>query len=95
MAMLAHQSAQTVPREAERHYICASGGEFSVRFSGGRAIVLADGKRYELEKRSLSVGIRYGSSSVAFAQDDERAVLVGAPGGPYLDCIEIPPDPVA
>lgn len=86
----------TLPRETnERHYVCAFGIEFSVRFSGARAVVFADGQRYELEARPLSVGIRYGSKAVAFAQDDNRAVLIGAAGGPYRDCIERPQDPVA
>jgi hypothetical protein len=95
-APLAEQGKRTLPRQTfEQHYACAFGVEFTVRFSGTRAIVLADGQRYELEERPLSVGVRYGSDTVAFAQDDDRAVLVGAAGGPYRDCVQLPPRPLA
>ena len=79
----------------ERHYVCAFGVEFSVRFRAERATVLAHGRRYELSSRPISVGVRYGSGKVAFAQDEDRAVLIGAAGGPYRDCIERPASPLA
>lgn len=95
-APLAEQGLRTRPPQVlERHYACALGIEFSVRFSKARAVVLAQGRRYELEARPLSVGIRYGSDTVAFAQDGDRAVLVGAAGGPYHDCVALPSEPLA
>lgn len=69
-------------------YRCAMGISFSVRFRGERATVFTRSHRYELTARPFSLGPRYGSDTVAFAQDDDRAVLIGAEDGPYRDCVK-------
>lgn len=74
-------------------YECAFGIGFSVRFDGKRATVITRNHRYELTRRRFSLGPRYGSDTVAFAQDDDRAVLIGAEDGPYRDCLEVRIDP--
>lgn len=70
-----------------RTFACDDGIEFSGQFQGDRAIISTRSHRYELKVRPSSIGVRYGSDSVAFAQDEERAVLVGAADGPYQNCI--------
>jgi hypothetical protein len=73
-------------------YECAFGIGFLVRFDGKRATVVTRNHRYELTRRPFSLGPRYGSDTVAFAQDDDRAVLIGAEDGPYRDCLEVGAD---
>lgn len=70
-------------------YECAFGIGFSVRFNGKRATVVTRNHRYELARRPFSLGPRYGSDTVAFAQDGDRAVLIGAEDGPYRHCLEV------
>ena len=72
----------------ERQYDCDGGESFSATFSEGRVRIDVDGYSYDLEKRPASVGVRYGARRVAFAQDEDRAALIGAANGPYKGCIE-------
>jgi hypothetical protein len=72
----------------ERQYDCDAGKSFSAAFSKDRVRIDTKGYSYELEKRPSSVGVRYGSKRVAFAQDEDRAVLIGAGDGPYQGCTE-------
>ena len=72
----------------ERRYDCDGGKSFSAAFSKGRVRIDTKGYSYDLEKRAASVGVRYGSKWVAFAQDEDRAVLIGAGDGPYKSCAE-------
>jgi hypothetical protein len=76
-------------RETERTYMCAFGISFSVRINGKRATVVTRSHRYELVERPFSLGPRYGSDTTAFAQDEDRVVLIGAEDGPYRNCIEV------
>ncbi|MDF7775703.1 hypothetical protein P1X14_10635 [Sphingomonas sp. AOB5] len=78
--------------EVVRTYQCAHGITFSVRVEGERATVVTRNHRYPLTRRSFSLGPRYGSDTVAFAQDEDRAVLIGAEDGPYLNCLAIGPE---
>lgn len=71
-----------------RHFTCDGGIGFSGQFAGSRAIIRTLANRYDLEERRSSLGVRYGSNSVSFAQDEERAVLVGAADGPYQNCVQ-------
>jgi hypothetical protein len=80
------------PQTVVLAYECAFGIGFSVRFNGKRATVVTRNHRYELTRRPFSLGPRYGSDEVAFAQDDNRAVLIGAEDGPYRECLAIDAD---
>jgi hypothetical protein len=71
-----------------RNFTCDGGVSFSGQFEDNRAIIRTLANRYDLEARRSSLGVRYGSNSVSFAQDEERAVLVGAADGPYQNCIQ-------
>jgi len=71
-----------------RNFTCDRGVGFSGQFEGNRAIIRTLTNRYDLKARRSSLGVRYGSNSVSFAQDEERAVLVGAADGPYQNCIQ-------
>lgn len=67
-------------------FMCDYGASFTVEFREENALVHAGGNTYRLTSRPSSIGRRYGSDSVAFMQDEERGVLVGAEGGPFRNC---------
>lgn len=67
-------------------FLCEHGISFTVEFREGLALVHAGGNSYTLTSRPSSIGRRYGSDSVAFMQDEDRGVLVGATGGPFRRC---------
>lgn len=72
----------------ERRYDCDNGLSFTAAFSDGRVRIDTKGYSYDLVERATSVGVRYGAKNVAFAQDQDRAVLIGAADGPYKGCTE-------
>jgi hypothetical protein len=67
-------------------FVCDFGNSFSVEYRKDLALVHAGGNSYTLTLRPSSIGRRYGSDSVAFMQDEDRGVLVGAEGGPFRRC---------
>jgi hypothetical protein len=67
-------------------FVCEHGASFTVEFREDLALVHAGGNSYSLTPRPSSIGRRYGSDSVAFMQDEDRGVLVGAEGGPFRRC---------
>lgn len=67
-------------------FMCDYGASFTVEYRGGVALIHAGGNTYTLRSRPSSIGRRYGSESVAFMQDEDRGVLVGAEGGPFRNC---------
>lgn len=67
-------------------FVCDGEQSFVVEFANGHARLIAGKESYRLEKRRSSFGRRYASDAVAFMQDEDRAVLVGAEGGPYRNC---------
>jgi hypothetical protein len=71
-----------------RRYECAMGIGFEAMISGSQATVKTKSSIYVLERRRSSIGERFASGDVALAQDEERAVLIGADEGPYRDCRE-------
>jgi len=77
--------------EGTRFFRCEDGRTFSVTFVGDKAQVRAGSQIYDLRRRKSSVGIRYGSNTVAFAQDGSDAFLVGTPDGPYRGCRAVDP----
>jgi hypothetical protein len=81
------QRRSDVPTD-ERRYDCDNGLSFTAAFSEGRVRIDTKGYSYDLEERTTSVGVRYGAKNVAFAQDQDRAVLIGAADGPYKGCTE-------
>jgi hypothetical protein len=84
---LGHGTASgRAPDVAAMAFTCRSGPSFTVQLQGNRALVVTGSERYSLRRRASSIGIRYGSQSVAFALDEDRAVLVGAAGAIYHGC---------
>jgi len=74
---------------AQRHvlgFTCDAGISFSVAADAKRAWVTTAAGSYVLKRRRSSIGRKYESATVAFIQDDDRAVLVGADGGPFRNC---------
>lgn len=67
-------------------FFCDYGRSFSVMAWEGRARVVTSAGAYELERRRSSIGRSYSSEVVAFIQDGDRAVLIGAAGGPFDGC---------
>lgn len=67
-------------------FMCDYGASFTVEFGEEDALIHADGNTYRLRSRPSSIGRRYGSDRVAFMQDEDRGVLVGAEGGPFRNC---------
>lgn len=89
LAAVACARSGSADRTIERVYRCDGGISFVVSFRPGRAKVVTRSGVYVMEARKASFGQRYASDDVAFAQDEDRAVLVGAVGGPFRNCAEI------
>ncbi|WP_167737459.1 MliC family protein [Sphingomonas parva] len=69
-------------------FACEAGRSFDVEYLDGSVLVTADGTTYRLDHGRSSIGRKYHSETVYFIADDDRGVLVGAPGGPYRSCRE-------
>jgi hypothetical protein len=83
------EAAPATPRErAGIVYHCSGGASFRVRFESGVAVVTAGGRTHRLPARRSSIGRKYNSDNIYFIQDEDRAVLVGAGGGPYTFCVQ-------
>src|SRR4051812_14857124 len=67
-------------------YGCEDGVAFTITMGKRIAQVRTAGGSYELVRHRSSIGRKYASSTVAFIQDQDRAVLVGAEGGPFRNC---------
>lgn len=80
--------ADAVAKPTIRQFSCEARIGFTVQIAGNRARVVTRNHEYDLEKRPTSFGMRYGSANVAFAQDEQRGVLIGAADGPYRRCLE-------
>ena len=89
-ALLLACAASEPAEEADevRRYECAMGVGFQAMIGGRVAVVRTKSSSYVLDRRPASVGERFATGDVAFAQDEERAVLIGADEGPYRDCRE-------
>lgn len=72
----------------ETVYRCDNGVGFVVSFESSRARVVTRSGVYVMEGRKASFGRRYSSHEAAFAQDEDRGVLIGAVGGPFRNCVE-------
>ena len=76
------------PPSEVRVFRCDGDIGFVAQLQGEQAVIATRSHRYELKARRSSFGVRYGSDEVAFAQDEERAVLIGAADGPYGNCVQ-------
>ncbi len=65
---------------------CDGGAAFSVRFADDRAEVFAGGRIYDLPIAVSASGARYSDGVVEYWEDQGRATLNGAHGGPYANC---------
>lgn len=81
--------AEQVNADAElRVFRCDGDINFMAWLRSEEAVISTRSHRYELQARPSSIGVRYGAGDVAFAQDEKRAVLIGAADGPYRDCVQ-------
>jgi hypothetical protein len=76
--------------EIRRTFRCDGGKTFQGRLNERQAIINTPSYQYLLNARTSSLGMRYVGKNTAFALDEDRAVLVGAADGPYLNCRERP-----
>ncbi len=77
-----------VARDASVQFVCAGGTTFRVTFLDGQVRVTTSAKSYDLDFRPSSVGRKYSTNDTTFIEDEERAVLTGAEGGPFHHCRE-------
>jgi len=75
-------------RTTESVFVCDDGIGFVVSFAPGRAKIVTRSGIYTIEARKASFGRRYATGDVAFAQDGDRVVLIGAAGGPFRNCTQ-------
>lgn len=67
-------------------FICDGGSSFHVDVHDRKIRVTTATGVYELEARPSSIGRKYSSAQTSVILDEERAVLVGAGGGPFKRC---------
>lgn len=72
---------------ATTRFACDGGITFEVSYVRGGAWVTTAGGRWLLRQGRSSIGRRYSSPSATFILDDDRAALVGLPGGPFRRCL--------
>lgn len=76
-----------VLRPVTSHEIaCLADKAFRVQVDDERALLTTSTAAYALLRRSSSIGRKYASGDVTLILDDDRAVLVGAEGGPFHKC---------
>ena len=75
-------------------FACAGGTGFTVAYVRGGAWVTTRAGRWLLRRAPSGIGKRYVSPDATFILDQDRAALVGLPGGPFLRCIAAAPRPV-
>lgn len=68
-------------------FACEGGVAFNVAYVRGGAWVTTSGGRWFLPQARSSIGRRYTSPIATFILDQDRAALVGLPGGPFQRCI--------
>jgi hypothetical protein len=67
-------------------FICDGGTFFRVDVRDRQIRVTTRTGVYDLDARPSSIGRKYSSADTTFILDEERAVLVGAGGGPFKHC---------
>jgi membrane-bound inhibitor of C-type lysozyme len=85
--------ATTAPQlpDGERFaYACAGSKAFAVAYDKGftYAVVTTDRARYQLPAAMAASGARYSDGRVEFWEKGPEAMLNGAAGGPYNECVE-------
>lgn len=78
--------AQAGPATPTR-FACDRGVGFNVAYVRGGAWVTTSGGRWLLRQAPSSIGKRYASPEATLILDQDRAALVGLPGGPFLSCV--------
>ena len=88
LASLAACAGSTTNREqhSSMNFICDGGKSFRVDARDRRIRVTTRTGVYDLDARPSSIGRKYSSANTTFILDEERAVLVGAGGGPFKRC---------
>jgi len=75
---------------APTRFACDFGIGFDVAFVRGGAWVTTSNGRWLLRRARSSIGRRFASPTATFILDEDRAALVGLPGGPFLRCVASP-----
>jgi hypothetical protein len=87
-------TARTRTAAPATSFACAGGIAFTVAYVRGGAWVTTRAGRWLLRRAPSGIGKRYVSPDAAFILDQDRAALVGLPGGPFLRCTAAAPGPV-
>ncbi len=82
-------SGPDLGRDPSVSFVCEGGTSFRVVFFDRQVRVTTSAASYDLDFRPSSIGRKYSSDSTVFIQDEERAVLIGAAGGPFKRCHEV------
>jgi hypothetical protein len=87
------QARPTAPQRsgAATRFACDRGVGFNVAYVRGGVWVTTAGGRWLLRQAPSSIGRRYASPNATFILDEDRAALVGLPGGPFLRCVAVAP----
>jgi len=71
-------------------FLCDGGASFQVQYEAhGARVTTAEGS-WLLPARRSSIGRKFMSDTIAFIQDEDRAVLTGLDGGPFRNCRQQP-----
>jgi hypothetical protein len=81
-------SGGELKRDAALSFVCEGGRSFRVDFLDRQVRVTTSANSYYLDRRPSSIGTKYASGDTVFLRDEDRAVLVGADGGPFKSCHE-------
>jgi hypothetical protein len=83
--LLAVAPSAVTPAE-QLNFVCEGGRRFSVRYEEAKATITTAAGSYVLPQRKSGIGRKFLTDEVAYIQDGDMAVLVGAAGGPFVRC---------
>ena len=79
-------SATNRERYSSTDFLCEGGKTFRVDVRDRQVRVTTGAGVFDLDARPSSIGCKYSSAGTTLILDEERAVLVGAGGGPFKRC---------
>lgn len=76
---------------ATTRFACDRGVGFDIAFVRGGVWITTSNGRWLLRAAPSSIGRRYAAPGATFILDEDRAALVGLPGGPFVGCVAVAP----
>lgn len=88
LSLLGTAQAHAATKFVEAGYACTSSQGFVVSRTAYKALVQFDGKTYELQRKSLSIGVKYISATAALIVDGPSAVFVADDRFQFGTCLQ-------